>query len=86
LRYIPTSRLGKALTLSDSGADFKSSEEHTELLGQEGEAATDLGPSGLARLDGRRIDVVADGQYINSGERIRVVEVSGNRIVVRRAS
>ena len=52
------------------------------LLGAEGVAETELRPSGIARLNGRRSDVVADGEFIPQGTRVRVIEVSGNRIVV----
>ena len=52
------------------------------MLGAEGVAETELRPSGIARLNGRRSDVVADGEFIPQGTRVRVIEVSGNRIVV----
>ena len=37
-------------------------------------------------LDGQNmVDVVSEGPYINAGQEIEVVEVRGNRIVVREA-
>ena len=53
------------------------------LVGQEGEAITVLRPSGLARIGGKRLSVVSSGEYIEPGERVRVVRVEGSRIVVR---
>ncbi|MCL4697026.1 MAG: hypothetical protein KJ023_08250, partial [Burkholderiaceae bacterium] len=41
-------------------------------------------PAGVADLDGERVDVVSDGEFIEAGEAIEVTRVDGNRIVVRR--
>ena len=41
-----------------------------------------LRPTGIARIDGRRVDVVTRGEQLEPGTRVRVVEVSGNRLVV----
>lgn len=54
--------------------------------GSRGEALTDLRPAGTALLDGRRVDVVSRGTFIASGATVRVVEVAGNRVVVREVS
>ncbi len=55
-------------------------------LGKTGEAITDLRPAGTARIDGKRVDVVSRGEYINKGSLIRVTAVEGNRVVVREIS
>ncbi len=57
-----------------------------QLAGREGVATTDLHPSGIAEIDGRRTDVVADGEMIEKGTKIRVVHVEGNRVVVEAKS
>jgi membrane-bound serine protease (ClpP class) len=44
---------------------------------------TGLRPAGKAKINGRLIDVVSDGPFIPADRRIEVVEVSGNRVVVR---
>ncbi|MGQ0613064.1 MAG: NfeD family protein [Planctomycetaceae bacterium] len=54
----------------------------TELLGSVGEAVSPLRPSGIAQFDGRPFDVVTDGVPVERGTRVRVVEVSGNRVIV----
>ena len=54
------------------------------LVGHEGVAEAPLRPAGLARIDGRRVDVVTRGELIDPGERVRVLEVKGNRVVVAR--
>jgi membrane-bound serine protease (ClpP class) len=53
------------------------------LVGHEGVTITGLRPAGKAKINGRLIDVVSDGPFIPQDRRIEVVEVSGNRIVVR---
>jgi membrane-bound serine protease (ClpP class) len=53
-------------------------------VGAEGEAVSPLRPSGIAHLNGKRYDVVTQGEMIDRGSRVKVIEVSGNRIVVKR--
>ena len=55
-----------------------------ELVGQVGEAATDLRPSGKASIGGEIVDVVSLHEYIRAGATIVVVEVEGMRVVVQR--
>jgi len=52
------------------------------LLGAEGMTLTPLRPAGAALIRGKRVDVVTDGVYIGEGQRVRVREVHGSRIVV----
>ena len=54
-----------------------------DLVGQEGVALTPLRPAGTARIGERKVDVVSDGEVIDPGTRVRVIEVKGNRVVVR---
>ena len=53
-------------------------------VGQEGVADTGLRPAGRATIEGRRRDVVTEGAFIDQGARVRIVQIDGNRIVVRR--
>jgi len=54
------------------------------LLGQVGVAASMLRPAGSARIGDYYGDVVSEGDYIQAGTPIQVVEVEGTRIVVRK--
>ncbi len=54
------------------------------LLGASGAVLTALRPAGTIEVDGRRLDAVAQGAFIEKGGTVRVVEVHGNRIVVER--
>ena len=62
-----------------------SSREEDELLGKEGVTVSELRPAGIALINGRRTDVVTDGEFVAVDQVVEVVEVSGNRVVVRRA-
>ncbi|MCH7688264.1 MAG: hypothetical protein IH899_16540 [Planctomycetes bacterium] len=53
------------------------------LLGEQGITFSVLRPAGKAQVGEHFIDVVSDGPFIEKGRTITVVEVSGNRIVVR---
>lgn len=53
------------------------------LLGRRGTAFTPLVPGGKARIDDELVDVLTDGEFVDRGLPIEVVEVRGNRVVVR---
>jgi membrane-bound serine protease (ClpP class) len=81
IRFFPHSRLGQAFVSRQAigGLDV----ERPELLHKTGTALTILRPSGIAQIDGRRVDVVADGTLIEKGATVKVVAVEGLRVVVR---
>jgi membrane-bound ClpP family serine protease len=53
------------------------------LVGEDGVAASELLPSGDVRIEGELYDAVSSGMPIGKGERVRVVDVNTQRIVVR---
>lgn len=57
--------------------------EHKTLVGQEGVALTQLRPAGVARFGDTKVDVVSEGPVIERDARVKVIEVRGNRVVVR---
>ncbi len=61
-------------------------ETRSGLLGQIGTTQTELRPAGAALLGNRRVDVVSNGQFVAKGVTIKVVDISGNRVVVRQVS
>ena len=84
IKFFPRTRMGRSLTLSDDGKTFKSaSPEFMDLLNKEGVVLSTLRPAGIAMIDGKRVDVVADGSWIESGTSIRVTRVEGVRILVK---
>ncbi|PIC72071.1 hypothetical protein CSV77_02355 [Sporosarcina sp. P16b] len=67
----------------DTESGYVSNKNRNELLQKVATTITPLYPSGVAELDGERIDVVSEGRYIESGKQVVVVAVEGFRIVVR---
>jgi membrane-bound serine protease (ClpP class) len=53
------------------------------LLGKRGVAFTPLVPGGKARIDDELVDVLTDGEFVDRGLPIEVIEVRANRVVVR---
>jgi membrane-bound ClpP family serine protease len=68
---------------SEAGHDNPMHAELAALLGAIGVAATPLRPAGKAQFGDAFVDVVADGGYIPPGTRVQVIEVEGNRVVVK---
>lgn len=63
-----------ASSLSNSGA--------VSLLGAIGVASTPLRPSGKAQFGEQFLDVIAEGDFVAPGGRVKIVEIEGPRIVV----
>ncbi|MCS7015945.1 MAG: hypothetical protein NZM42_07495 [Gemmatales bacterium] len=57
--------------------------EYQQYLGAVGVAVTALRPAGKARFGDVLLDVTAEGQYLDVGTRVQVIEVEGTRIVVQ---
>ena len=53
------------------------------LLGHRGVAFTPLVPGGKARIGDQLVDVLTDGEFVDRGQQIEVVEVRSNRVMVR---
>jgi membrane-bound serine protease (ClpP class) len=88
LRVFPRLPFGRRLILEtelSADAGYASTpESDRRWLGKRGTTMSPLRPAGVAHLDGERIDVVSEGEFIEAGESIEVIRVDGNRIVVRR--
>lgn len=89
MKAFPHTRIGRRMILQtelDTASGYVGSSASLEaLVGQHGTAASDLRPAGIVRIQGSRVDAVADGVYVDSGQEIEVMEVDGNRVVVRPA-
>jgi membrane-bound serine protease (ClpP class) len=88
LRFLPRLPFGRQLILETglaADAGYASApESDNRWLGKNGTAFSPLRPAGIAVIDGERVDVVSDGEFIDVGMPILVTRVDGNRIVVRR--
>ncbi len=85
-RVWPHTPMGKAfLGELPNEAELKPIDVRRELVGRAGIAKTMMLPSGSVQVDGQWLDAVSQGDAIEPGEAVVVVEVRGNRVVVRRA-
>jgi membrane-bound serine protease (ClpP class) len=83
VRAVPQNAWMARLALaSNQGPDYVTSSDFTDLRGQIGTAASFLRPAGIASIDGRRIDVLTEGEFIAQGTTVRVTRVEGARIFV----
>ena len=92
-RYLPKIPYANRLMLappsdsSDVDADFvplPGAEAAAALLGQVGIATSMLRPAGMAKGGDFYVDVVTEGDFIEPGTPIQVIEVEGTRIVVKK--
>jgi membrane-bound ClpP family serine protease len=60
--------------------------EIAALLGAIGMAVTPLRPAGKVQFGEEYVDVVAESGYVVPGTRVQVIEIEGNRIVVKEVS
>ena len=87
LRSAANGKLSRSkLVLNDTEsneAGYRSTEDLEVFLGKEGVTTTVLRPTGMAEFDGVRLNVVSEGEFIQSGTRVQIVRVEGSRILVR---
>jgi len=88
LRWWPETAMGrrillKVLTSEDVLPHSPKQESLKSLVGQVGQAKSKMLPSGAVSIDGRTIDAVSEGMPVEPGQHVRVVEVRGNRVMVR---
>jgi membrane-bound serine protease (ClpP class) len=87
-RWWPRTPMGKRLLLElrrgdDVLPDSPQRRKLRDLIGKVGTASTVMLPSGGVTISGLTIDAVSEGMAIEAGQRVRVVDVRGNRVVVR---
>jgi len=69
--------------LSSTKIDSQSGNPDLKLLkGKRGLTKTDLRPTGIARIGGKNIRCTTDATFLSKGTKVRVVEVSENKVVV----
>ncbi len=81
LKFFPESRMARRFVSHHAVGDL--GVEKPELLHGSGTALTQLRPSGVAQINGQRVDVLTEGGLIERGTPVKVVAVEGARIVVR---
>lgn len=92
IKMLPSTGLGRTMVgqsgeeIAQARAELTQRERASrlELLNKEGEALTDMRPSGVVIIEGERHDALARGGIVDRGERVRVSKVDGLTIEVRK--
>jgi membrane-bound serine protease (ClpP class) len=58
----------------------------SNLIGKFGVTDTPLNPAGMLLIAGERVHCFSEGQIVESGVRVRVLAIQGNRLMVRAAT
>ena len=77
-----TNSLLKTAQNSDDGFQAPP-QELSALVGHSGQSVSPLRPAGVALIDGKRVDVVTNGEFIQPETEVEVIDVEGRRVVVR---
>ncbi len=87
LKFLPRTAMWNKLILKkniDKKSGYTAEENVKDLVGKNGKAHTDLRPSGTAKIEGQRVDVVTTGEFIKRGSKIKVVAEEGSKVVVEK--
>ena len=88
-RFLPGTPIWGRLILATSENQkegFVSNPDLSFLVGKRGKALSLLRPAGIAIIEGKRYDVVSEGEFIQKDEEVEVTEVIGSKIIVKRLS
>lgn len=86
LKFLPQLKFIENTMLPGSLARGNGSEDQSKakLVGMRGVATTNLRPNGKAEIDGKVFEVLAEGEFVDKGEAIRVVSSDGMGVAVKR--
>lgn len=79
-RFVLSASLGK-----DTLVEEQEREHRKRYLGKLGVAITPLRPTGVVEIDGERVEVATEGEFIAAGSRVKVVAMDRRRFFVRLA-
>jgi membrane-bound serine protease (ClpP class) len=83
LRLVSRTAMGRRFVLDDAETGFLSAPSASNLVGQIGEALTDLRPAGKIIINGQRHEATSEREFIAHGSRVRVIGKDGPALVVR---
>jgi membrane-bound serine protease (ClpP class) len=83
LFWLPKSRIGRKMVLEHSQAEAVSQQDRSALVGRRGITVTPLRPIGRVRFGSDEVDVMTEGEYVDSNQEVEVMTVEGPRVVVR---
>lgn len=88
LRVWPKTAMGRKILLTVPSSEDVLPENRPRrilqgLVGRVGQAKSKMLPSGIIVIDNQSYDAISEGSPIEPEQRVRVIEVRGNRIVVQ---
>ena len=81
LKFLPKTKVWQNIILP---TESKSKIEPPDIRTHEGIALSDLRPSGKATFNDKIFDVQTQGEYIKKGEKVKIISIKGNIIIVRK--
>lgn len=84
LRSATKGRISRSPLMLHDNLSTDDAADMDKYLYRTGVTQTVLRPAGIALIDEDRVNVVSAGEYIESGTAIRVEEVEGSRVLVRK--
>ncbi|MHC4425970.1 MAG: NfeD family protein [Planctomycetota bacterium] len=75
---------GQGGTMRVSMTTPRESEATSVKVGDAGEVVSILRPTGKAEFDDAIVDVVAEAEFLDKGTKVEIIEIHGNRVVVKR--
>ncbi len=85
-KYGPKTKVWSRIALADeqkADEGYVATPDYTEFIGKTGVASSPLRPAGTGMFDGKRLDVVSEGGFINEDSPIEIIGVEGYRLIVR---
>ena len=65
---------------------YKSAGLTSSWIGMTGMSISELRPAGTAEIDGKRMDVMTEGEFIERNVKVEVIKINGASLVVKKAS
>lgn len=87
-KLLPKTGLWKRIILSYAETKkegFQSAASLVSYLGKTGKSLSALRPSGRATIEGKTLDVITEGEFIDKDKEIKVIKVEGSKIIVSEA-
>ena len=86
IKYIPSTRTWRKFVLSTEQKKelgyTVGTKDLKRLTGKEGIAITPLRPSGIVEVNGKKLNALTRGEYVDSNTKIKIISVEGNKIVI----
>jgi membrane-bound serine protease (ClpP class) len=84
LILVPTATRGDEMHISFTTG--RTSETRQINVGETGEVVSTLRPTGKAKFGDAIVDVVAEAEFLDKGCKVEIIEIHGNKVVVKKCS